>query len=181
MKRHSKILSILCLLLFSVLSGYSQFDPTEGEATVLSREEFKKQYEINIKKSRINGVYIPVDEVEAIEEIKALSPKDALAKFAAFPDEWKAARKLYFGLGRWMDVNWSFRNGSRLGHYLKTKKGIVHPDDMVMYLLVSLHRNLNNVQSDDKELIKKIADERKELAKKEMGKVISEEVKKKQR
>ena len=75
-----------------------------------------------------------------------------------------------------MAVNWSFYEGSRLSHSLKMK-GLLHHDDMIIYLLIALHRDLNNVASDNKDVIDKLAKERKEVVKKSQGKILHEEVK----
>lgn len=164
------------LFLFSP-SLFGQFGP-DGTRTVLTKAEIDKQYQENIKKSKIDGVYIPTDTEDAINEIKALAPKDGLDNFAAIESEDEAARKLYFGLGRWMGVNWSFYDGSRLSHGLK-QKGIVHPDDMIIYLLTVLHRDLNGVISDHKDVKDALIKKRKEIARETIDKVISTEIKRK--
>lgn len=165
------------LLSSSIGSGLlAQFDA--GPRTVLTKAEIDKQYQENIKKARIDGVYIPIDEEDAINEIKALSPEAGLESYRTIPDEYEAAKKIHFGLGRWINVNWSFTSGSRMSHYLK-EKGIVHPDDMVTYLLVVLHRTLNGEPEIYDDVIEKLAKERKAIARSQIDKVLSEEIKKK--
>lgn len=155
---------------------FSQFDG--GPRTVLTKAELDKQYQENIKKARIDGIYIPVDEEDAMNEIKALSPPKGLDSYRSLDDEYEAAKKIHFGLGRWINVNWSFTTGSRMSHYLK-EKGLVHPDDMVTYLLVVLHRTLNEKSDKYDDVIEKLSKERKEIARSQIDKVISEERKKK--
>ncbi len=167
------IVSFLLLFLFVHSTSFAQ-----EKRTVLTKKEYDKIYQENIKKSRIAGVYIPVDEEDAINEIKALSPGEGLKSFSLIANEWEAAKKLHFGLGRWMDVNWSFTEGSRLSHHLK-KQGVLHPDDMTTYLLVLLHRTLNAKPLDNKEIVEKLAIQRKEIARSKIDKVLSEEIKKK--
>lgn len=99
---------------------------------------YQEQYQRNIKKSRINGVYIPKNIEEAIAELDALSPPDAVAKFANAPEE-VIASKLHFGLGRWISVNWNFAEGSRYVEYLRNL-GITDPDHMIQFTIVSFHR-----------------------------------------
>jgi hypothetical protein len=114
---------------------------------VVDEVSFEERYERNIKKSRINGVYIPKDLEEAMTELVALSTEEAIAKFKAGEEE-LVARRLHFGLGRWMIYNWNFYEGSRFSHYLK-EKGINHPDDQARFVIVSLHRKLNNKDIDE--------------------------------
>jgi hypothetical protein len=104
-------------------------------------KERNAQYERNIKKERINGVYIPKDLMEAFDELISLSDKESIEKFTHASED-TIARKLHFGLGRWMNYNWKFYEGSRFSHYLK-QLGVSHPDDMVQFVIVSFHRHLN--------------------------------------
>ena len=168
------ILFTLALSLFA-FSLFGQFGP-DGDRTVMTKAEIDKQYQVNIKKSKIDGVYIPTDTADALKEIKLLAPEEGLTQFAAIENEDEAARKLYFGLGRWMAVNWSFYDGSRLSHNLK-QMDLVHPDDMVLYLLTVLHRDLNEVASDHEDIIEALVKKRKELARESIDKVISTEIK----
>ncbi len=131
--------------------------------TAEEKEAYQKQYEFNIKQSRIDGTYIPADVNEAIKEIKDLSPPEGLSSFAEMEDEWEAASKIHFGLGRWIVVNWNFYDGSRLSHHLK-EQGILHPDDMAKYILILLHRDLNKKTIDPEPLVEKLAEERKKIA-----------------
>ena len=138
-------ISFLCLILgFTLnLSAQAVFD---------SAEEAEKQYNINIKQTHLDGVYIPATMDEAIQEIKKLSQESDLKKFAEAPVD-LVAPKLHVGLGRWMIVNWQFYSGSRLSHLIKSK-GVKTPDGMAQYLIRHLHANLNNTTLDEVELIK---------------------------
>lgn len=124
-----------------------------------TEQEADQKYKRNITKSRINGVYIPKDHLEALKELKAMSPQSSLAKFKN-QDEKTVARKLHFGLGRWIRYNWNFYDGSRLSHYIKSM-GVSHPDDMSEFLIRLLHRDLNAAPLDEKTLIKEISTARK--------------------
>lgn len=134
---------IISIILFSTIFGSVALQAQEIKELKPSNtvEEYEKQYQRNIKKSRINGVYIPKDLNDAIEQLIKLSPEKSLEKFKMVPED-GVAKKLHFGLGRWMIVNWNFYDGSRLSHYLKNL-GVGHPDDMADFLIVSLHRHLN--------------------------------------
>lgn len=147
---------IISIILFStIFSSVSiQAQETKEPSPSNTAKEYEKQYERNIRKSRINGVYIPKDLNDAIEELIKLSPPESLNKFKTVSED-VVAQKLHFGLGRWMIVNWNFYDGSRLSHYLKSI-GVGHPDDMADFLIVSLHRHLNDKDLKTEELAAKI-------------------------
>lgn len=124
--------------------------------------EFNKQYEKNIKKERLFGVYIPRDMEDAFVELERLSDKVSIDKFRS-ADEDDVATKLHFGLGNWMIVNWRFYEGSRFSHYLKLM-GVSHPDDMAQYTIVSWHRKLNGKPLEMEERAQRYRDLRKKIA-----------------
>lgn len=130
-------------------------DPISDEQT------FESRYARNIKKSRINSVYIPKDLDEAMEELKALSSEGALAKFKS-GEEGLVAKRLHFGLGRWMIYNWNFYEGSRFSHYLK-EMGVAHPDDQARLVIIALHRQLNEKDLALEDLIVQLNEARKKL------------------
>lgn len=148
-----KKLLLLLVFTFAVQLIYGQEMPD-------TPEEYEKQYNMNIRKSRINGVYIPENMGDAIDEIKRLSPPDALVKFQNAPED-VVVKKLHFGLGRWMAVNWNFDEGSRFSHYLR-KMGVTYTDDMITFTLRSLHRALNDIPLEMKERALAISEKRKQ-------------------
>ena len=145
----------------------------------LSKEEqFQKNYNKRIKKERLYGVYIPRDIPDAISQLNKLTPREAKASFKQV-NEKSAVTKLHFSLGRWIIHNWGFYEGSRLSHHLK-QIGVSHPDDQARVIILAYHRYLNKVPLKTKELADYYAEKRrKELeAKKQKGKVLSKEVRK---
>ena len=125
-----------------------------------TKDEIESQYEQNARKATIHGTYIPKDMDEALERLKNLSSEEALKKFKEAPEE-GIDRKLHFGLGRWMIVNWYFYEGSRFEHYLR-ELGLIHPDDMADFMIICLHRSLNNKELDIKNLVTYYSGKRKE-------------------
>jgi len=107
-------------------------------------------YQQRIKKERINGVYIPADLSECFMELNKKISREARANFKAL-EENTAAKKSYFGLGRWIWHNWSFYEGSRLSVYLN-KVGVNHPEDMAQLIIITYHRYLNKKDLDVKNL-----------------------------
>ncbi|MDF1697026.1 MAG: hypothetical protein P1U56_14385 [Saprospiraceae bacterium] len=105
-------------------------------------EGYEALYLRNIKKSRINGVYIPANLEEAFLELDDLSPEGAKAKFTNAPED-VIATKLHFGLGRWIFVYWNFIEGSRYVEYLR-RLGLRDHDHMIQFTIVSYHRYKNN-------------------------------------
>jgi hypothetical protein len=144
---------------------------------ISDEKAFEERYARNIKKSRINGVYIPKDINEAIEELKALSTDEALLKFK-YAEEEMVAKKLHFGLGRWIIYNWNFYEGSRFAHYLKGI-GVNHPDDQAKFIIICLHRSLNDSPLEMELLAKQFQDYRAQLRKEKLNSatIIKEEKK----
>ncbi len=142
-----KFLSIYCLILGFTLS-------LSAQAVYNSEAEAEKQYNLNIKQTHLDGVYIPANVEEAIEELKKLSDAETLNKFAEAPID-EIAERLHFGIGRWMIVNWQFYTGSRLSHLIKNK-GVKTPDAMAQYLIRLLHANLNELTPNEEELLAKV-------------------------
>ena len=112
----------------------------EAQKMATNQSSFQRQYEKNIKKSRINGVYIPADIYEAFEELNALSESEGVKKFKNASED-VISTKLHFGLGRWISVNWNLEEGSRYEHYLRNL-GLVNVDNMIQFTIVSWHRHL---------------------------------------
>lgn len=144
----------VCLISFIAISTQlwaQNFPNTETE--------FKDTYEKNIKKSRINGVYIPKDIDDAFQELDALSTQEARAKYRS-GDEDLVVSRLKMGIGQWMIVNWNFYEGSRLSHYIK-EIGVTHPEDMSEFMMRLYHRYLLGKDVDQKALADKIESTRK--------------------
>lgn len=136
-----KFFKTKCLL---VLSMFFCFSAIAQDDVVFPKgeKEYEALYQRNIKKSRINGVYIPANLDEAFKELDDLSPEEAKAKFTNAPEE-IIATKLHFGLGRWISVYWNFVEGSRYVEYLR-QLGLVDHDHMIQFTIVSYHRYKNN-------------------------------------
>ena len=158
----------LLVIGFLFLSSYT-FSQTEAEYMAI--------YNKRITLEMIDGVYIPADLEDAFSELNRLSDPKGLTEFKSTPED-SIRRKLHFGLGKWMLVNWGMEDGSRISHYLK-QKGISLPDDMVEYIIVMWHRNLNGKPFNSTEEIaaiqKRMAEEQKKRD--EDKKVISVEKK----
>ena len=128
------------LLIVFITSSYVIFSQEDYEA------EFQKKYESNIKKEYINDVYIPSDFQDAFAELNRLANEEALQKFKS-ADEDVIRRRLHFGIGRWISLNWNFEEGSRFSHQMKLM-GVTFPDDMIEMTIVSFHRHLNGIPLD---------------------------------
>ena len=118
----------------------------------------KKNYKENIKKEFINDIYIPKNLDEAFEELIRLSNKEGIEKFKN-GKEAVVAKKMHFGLGRWIMEKWHLYDGSRYSHYLRLK-GLSYPDDMARFTIISFHRYLNGRDLDVDARIKVVKDRR---------------------
>lgn len=132
----TEYLFILCMsFCFNVVAQDDVVFP-KGE------DGYEALYQRNIKKTRINGVYIPANLEEAFKELDDLSPEEAKLKFTNAPED-IIATKLHFGLGRWISVYWNFVEGSRYVEYLRNL-GLADHDHMIQFTIVSYHRYKNN-------------------------------------
>jgi hypothetical protein len=143
-----------------------------GQEIPDSEAAFDKEYAKNIEQEYLLGVYIPKDLEDAFSEIIRLSDPADLEKYKAAPEE-VVVRKLHFGLGKWISYNWNFVGGSRFSHYLKSLN-LHDPDDMVEFVLSTLHRHLNGRELMVEEKIAEIQKKREEikLKKEKEGEVI---------
>lgn len=131
----------------------------------------------NIKKSRLFGVYIPRDIDDALLKLMELTDENARKPLLAI-DEVTMSKKLYFGLGRWMEYNWNFEEGSRFSHYLRMK-GLLYTEDMTRFMLVMFHRYINKKPLMTDKLVAQFISDRNKKTKDEQEKmkVISSEKK----
>lgn len=153
--------SLICVLssMFFLLSGQISF----GQHSLDSKKSLDSLYAANIKKSRLYDVYIPKNLGDAHRRVAKMAPHDAIAKFKTADNSIEVSKKLHYGIGRWMIHNWNFYEGSRFSHYLKNK-GLLHPDDMAQFVLITFHRMLKDEPLQEEEVIKYLATERKKVA-----------------
>ena len=126
------------VFMFFVMSCFTAKAQSKAEAIRLQ----DSTYQSNIRKSRINGVYIPKDMTEALKELDELSPAESKTKLRLASED-VIAQKLHFGLGRWMAHNWNFDDGSRFSHFL-TGMNLRYSEDMIDFMLRMYHRHLSN-------------------------------------
>jgi hypothetical protein len=115
-------------------------------------------YQSQVNKTRIDGVYIPKDVLDAMSELDRLSPAESKEKLKTTTEE-IMAKKLHFGLGRWMSFNWQLELGSRLSKHLNDL-GLENEDEMVTFLLKMYHRHLVGSPLKVNETAKSIVDQR---------------------
>lgn len=160
-------MSIRIFLLLVLLSNAVYGQEVRKSKSFVSKDSL---YNENIKKSRLYGVYIPRDIDDAMAKLMELTTEEARQPFFK-TDENTVAKKLFFGIGRWMEYNWNFEEGSRFSHYLR-QKGLVYTEDMTRTMLILFHRHVTSKPLDVDTLIKAMIIER--------NKKIEEELKKKE-
>ena len=152
---------VVLMLLFSAVH--------HGQSTI--DVEFQKKYEENIKKSRINDVYIPKDIHDAMIELNKLSDEEGRTTLLQ-GEEKVVKERLMIGLGRWMMVNWNFYEGSRLSHSLR-ELGLSHPEDMAKFIIVTYYRHLKGHDLELESRAAKYYEERKmQQAKRDSSKIV---------
>ena len=165
-----KHLLLVTLCIFS-LSLFAQ-------PTVQKTKTAEEAYQKRITQQNLHGVYIPKDLSDAFVHFNRLIEKPTIEKFRACPEE-EADRRLHNGFGKWISFNYSFYEGSRFSVYLN-QLGLHHPDDMVTFVIITYHRNLNKQKLDVKSLLETLIEKREKVKKerKLKGEVISEETRK---
>jgi hypothetical protein len=150
--------------------------PVEGPAR--TEAEFERMYKERIIKEKLNGVYIPKNLDDALQQLDKLSSAESKAKYKSIPED-SICAVMHNRVGQWMIVNWGFYGGSRLSHYLRSA-GISFPDDMADFLLIAFHRRLHGKPIQIKDLATEFKQRRKEEHAKEKasGKVIHQETRK---
>jgi len=160
LKSFTSILFVFTLIALTTGNLFAQknIEDNSGISNPKNEKEYEQLYERNIRKSRINGVYIPADLNEAFAELDALSPPESVEKFKNAPEE-VIETKLHFGLGRWIYIFWNFEEGSRYVEHLK-QLGLMDFDHMIMFTIVTYHRHKNNKPLNVEELVEKYRQER---------------------
>lgn len=165
------------LLLFPSQNVFSQ-TPQEEKGPASTEAEFERQYQDNIRKEVLNGVYIPKNLEDAMLELDKRVSTEARLKFKELPED-SVCLFMHNRLGQWMILNWGFYGGSRLSHYLRSA-GVTFPDDMADFLILAYHRRQNAKPIGIKELAIDFRERRKKEYQEERkkGKVIHEETRK---
>ena len=77
-----------------------------GLLSAQTAEEYEANYAKRIKEEVLYGVYIPADLDDAHNELTRLADPQGLAAFKSSPED-SIRRKLHFGFGRWIMLNWA--------------------------------------------------------------------------
>jgi len=145
-----------------------------SKADIYAEEAYQKR----IVKEYLHGVYIPRDLSDAFVQFNKLIDKATIVKFKNLPED-QADRRLHFGFGKWISHNYNFFEGSRFSAFLNNL-GLYHPDDMITFVIITYHRNINRNKLDVKLLLDKLIKNREAIiqARKLEGEVISSEKRK---
>jgi hypothetical protein len=122
----------------------------------------------------INGIYIPKNVEDAIRRFNVLIDAASMEKFKTSSEEIILTRATR-SLGKWMIINWSLYEGSRLVENMR-RRGVFHPEDIVAFILISYHRTLNGKPLEEEARIKGFQVARKEAydARRLQGPVLKE-------
>ncbi len=162
---------------------FAQQAPTQTEKKDEKEDvvdPYEAAYQERIQKEYLFGVYIPRDLADCFIQLNRLIDRDSRQKFKQM-SEADAAQKLHFSLGRWMTHNWGLYGGSRLSYYL-SQLGLGNPDNMVRFIIITYHRNLNKEKLEVKALIEhfQAAQQKQAEDRLKQGKIIHEERRKRQ-
>lgn len=175
---------ILFAAVLLIMVQYAQAQPPGTVSARLKAQREAEQsateedYEKRIRKAELYGVYIPKDLGDVFAQLNKLTDEESRQKFRSISEE-DAAHKLHFGLGRWMTRNWGFYGGSRLTKYLNDI-GLYEPDDMVRFIIITYHREMNDQPLGVKELVANFQEVRRQEQEKRLseGTIIHQETRK---
>ena len=140
----AKTMEFRFILFFMIGSTVANFNLLSAQqvAPPSNDKEFERQYQERITKDRLSGIYIPKNLDDALAQLDKLTSPESRLKFKSIPED-SVCRVMHNRLGQWMIVNWSFYEGSRLSHYLRSA-GITYPDDMADFLILAFHHRLHD-------------------------------------
>ncbi len=146
-----------------------------AQSTSKKKADPEKAYQKRIAQEFLYGVYIPKDLSDAFVQFNKLIEKPTIEKFKTLPED-QADRKLHFGFGKWISHNYSLFDGSRFSVYLN-QLGLYDPDDMITFVIITYHRNLNKEKLNVKPLLEELITKREKIKteRKLKGELISEE------
>lgn len=124
------LLLSICLIGFS-FAGVSQTE----------RDSIQKEYEERILLTRIDGIYIPADIFDALEQLDQKTSESSKEKYKNASED-EIVKLMRYRLGFWMKQNWALSSGSRLSHSLREYL-VQSPDEAVDFILIAWHRHLN--------------------------------------
>ena len=75
-------------------------------------------YEQRVRRERLNGHYIPYDINDAMRELEDITSTTSQNAYAEREEDF-VVHKLYFSFGRWLGLNWSLYEGSRMSAYFR--------------------------------------------------------------
>ena len=103
------------------------------------------EYEKRIRLDSINGIYIPANLDECINQINLFWSDSLKSEFKKIETNEEFVGKLYFEFDfiNWIINNWSLELGSRLSVYFYDL-GINNPKDMSIIIIKSYYRDLMN-------------------------------------
>lgn len=137
---------------------------TIKRAAIAKDDPAEIAYQKRIRKSRIDGVYIPKDLYDTFTQFDRLMGPETQQQFKVLPEE-QAGKK--FHLIMWICNNWGLYEGSRLSHYLR-EMGISHPEAQAHFLITAYHRKLNKKDLGLKETVQFYKEKNEAKKKKEL-------------
>lgn len=159
-------------------AGQAKPAPPEQKGPPSSEADIRKLYEENIKKERINGIYIPKDLRDAHVQLSKLAAESE-GKFKALPEDQVLVKNRV--LRQWIILNWSLYEGSRIGKYLRDL-GLSYPEEQAELLILTWHRSLNGKDLGIKEYVeaKKALHLKEAEERRKQGKIIETQVRKRE-
>ena len=144
-----KELKILLLLIFpiSFIQAQDSTKVTKADKVIIKPQKKRGDYvndsiyQVRIKESKLDGMYIPKDINDVYRELDKLMDDEAKKTFMAFSDQ-EVDAKTHATLGAWLENKWSLSEGSRLSEWFR-KLQVPHYEYMIGIIITSYHRHLH--------------------------------------
>ena len=152
-RRTTQLFSYTAFVLALVAGGappvLAQAPPAPGALEAFEAPN-RMPYAERVRKQRLDGHYIPADINDAMRELDEITSTTSQNAYAEREEDF-VVHKLYFSFGRWLGLNWSLYEGSRLSAYFYDL-GVDAPDGQIEMLMRLYHRHLNGKPLDVEQL-----------------------------
>jgi len=133
-------------ILITVYSDRFSIDSVLEITIKKTEEEISYSYQERLVADTINGVYIPFDIYDCINQLDSFWCDSIKTEHKSMSEE-EFVTHTHIGVGLRIRNSWGLWKGSRLSKYFNDN-GISHPDYMSSTILKNYHRHLNGLEID---------------------------------
>ena len=139
-------------------------DTIKQQKKLTPAQIYQQRYEERLKKTHIDGVYIPMDLFDCFkvfDEGLSVDAKNTLSNYTLSALD-SVVNKSNEGVGAYIRNSWGLYEGSRLSKYFKDI-GLSFPEDISMVVLEAYQLHLKDQKIDPKALFQKYKERRNKI------------------